>query len=184
MTKQQETILENYLKTIGYKKVSTKYNYFDELETTTNEISKFKKNIEIFRKFKKVDKEKLIISQSNISKLKQNPNYPEGLYMEYVEIAKKRQDEYNESTTFLKKEISVLSSLERKLARLYREQDEIANVAFSFGPDIRDEHGNTCGRCGCNDAYLQINPYASEIRRTQEMIMVCDSCADLLAEEI
>ncbi len=183
MTKEQENILENFLKTIGYVKGPI-FNYFNELEITTNEIFNLKSSITMLKNFKKEDKEKLIQSQSNISALKKQLDYTEELYAEYVEITKNLQEEYEKTLLFLKREKAKLSYLEIKLDRMHKEQEQIKSVTFDFGPDVRDETGIECTNCGDLDAYEQVNPYTAEIEQRIEMITVCDRCASLIAEEI
>ena len=184
LTRKQETIFENFLKTQGYVKTEKVFSYFDAKEEALNEIENYKNEIIETKEFKESNKGHMIVGDSYVSKVRKNPNSTEKEIKGAVGNAKNRQRLYKDSLELYKELKEKLRNKEFEYRRLLLEEKEIAEIKIDFGPYVRNATGIECINCGCLDAYEQVNPYTAEIEQRIEMITVCDKCASLIAEEI
>ena len=184
ITRKQENILHNYLKTLGYEYSGDHFSYFDAKEKALSEIERYKNKIIEAKTFKESDKNYMIAGDNYIRKTKSNPNSTKKEIKGAADNAKNRQRLYKETLKYYKDLKELLRNKESEYNSLILQEKEIAKVKIDFGPYVRNTTGEKCTVCGCLDAYSQINPYVAEIEQRTEFITVCDDCASLIAEEI
>lgn len=185
MTQEQIRILTNYMKIQGFSLEQTEpFNYCNIINETISTINILERILIEKKEVKDNDKKELLLSQNTVSIKKKDNTCTPQLLSYYITIAKNRQELYLSSKKEFESIQTLLNQSKFKLKELYSEQKELESFKIDFGKDVRNEHGNICENCGCNDAYDQINPLVMELQGVEEIIIVCDECCALIAEEI